>query len=75
MGNFLFNAKSVEQDSPWFYGYMVNLEISKGKSIKYELIPYKTEKDTAIIHVFEGEKKEKMLSEIFSEIQKIIARY
>ncbi|MBE6649792.1 MAG: CapA family protein [Ruminococcaceae bacterium] len=72
MGNFLFNAKSAEQDTPWFYGYMVNLVISKGKSIKYELIPYKTEKDTAIIHIFEGEKKEKMLSylESLAEIVK-----
>lgn len=62
MGNFFFDAKSVEDgNDPWFYGYMVMLDVTKGEGIKYELIPYKAEDHVAVIKVFEGEEKQKML--------------
>ncbi len=62
MGNFFFSSFSQrEANDPWFYGYMVNLEIAKGETIKYELIPYRAEDEVTVIHVFEGEEKQKMM--------------
>lgn len=63
MGNFFFNSLSPkEANDPWFYGYMVNLDVIKGESIKYELIPYRAEDDVSVIHIFEGEDKQRMLT-------------
>ncbi len=61
MGNFFFDAKAAPQDDPWFYGYIVMLDITKGSGIKYELIPYRAEEHVSRIRVFEGEEKQKML--------------
>lgn len=62
MGNFFFDSFVPRNaNDPWYYGYMVNLEINAGESIKYELIPYRSENNVSLIHVFEGEEKKKML--------------
>ncbi|MBE6704030.1 MAG: CapA family protein [Ruminococcaceae bacterium] len=72
MGNFFFSSFTErEANDPWFYGYMVNLEIAKGETIKYELIPYRAEDSVSVIHVFEGEEKKTMLDYLDNLAKKI----
>ena len=62
MGNFFFSSFSQrEATDPWFYGYMVMLDVTKD-GIKYELIPYRAEDEVTRIRVFEGEEKTTMLA-------------
>lgn len=63
MGNFFFASFNHTDDKdPWFYGYMVNLEITKGEQIKYELIPYRVDTEVTKVSVFGGEEKAKVLA-------------
>lgn len=63
LGNFFFRAREeVEkaEDSAWYYGYMVKLELG-GSCFMVEPIPYKFDVQGTKISVFEGENKEKIL--------------
>lgn len=63
MGNFFFRSfGEINENNPWYYGYMVSIEITKENGIKYELIPYRAENDVTEIRAFEGDEKNKMLS-------------
>ena len=69
MGNFYFNGYHREgapfaEDSPWHYGYMTELFFEKGKPVTFRLIPYHLVDEGRLLHVFEGEEKEKMLAYI-----------
>ncbi len=71
LGNFFFKSFShSEATDPWFYGYMVKLDVTKD-GIKYELIPYRSEDDVTKIRVFEGEEKKAML-EYLDGLAKIV---
>lgn len=69
MGNFYFNSyhrpgAPMAENNPWNYGYMTELHFEKGKPVTYELIPYHLVDGGTLLHVFEGEEKEKMLAYI-----------
>ena len=68
MGNFYFNEyhreNPDEESAPWNYGYMTELFFEKGKPITFRLIPYHLVDEGKLLHVFEGEEKEKMLAYI-----------
>ncbi len=69
MGNFYFNGYHREkgayaEDAPWHYGYMTELFFEKGKPVTFRLIPYHLVDEGRLLHVFEGEEKEKMLAYI-----------
>lgn len=62
LGNFFFKSFGhSEENDPWFYGYMVNLDVTK-TGIKYEIIPYRSEEDVTKIRIFQGEEKQNMLT-------------
>ena len=68
MGNFYFNCylreKPMPESSPWNYGYMTELFFEKGKPVTYRVIPYHLKENGELLHVFEGEERDKMLAYI-----------
>ena len=68
MGNFYFNTchgnNSYNGNSAWFYGYMTELFFEKGKPVTFRVIPYQLRDEGRLIHVFEGEEREKMMAYI-----------
>ena len=68
MGNFYFNcyrrANPTPESSPWNYGYMTELSFEKGKPVTFKLIPYHLKENGELLHVFEGEDREKMMAYI-----------
>ncbi len=60
MGNFMFQSGSPRQaQDSWYYGYLSQLEITKGAPISLTVTPYKFD-TTAHIKVFEGTEKAAM---------------
>ena len=59
LGNFMFKAlKPKAANDPWFYGYFVILDT---KDMSFEAVPYRYDKDTAIITPFEGDDKRRFM--------------
>ncbi len=59
MGNFYFPSRAPrEKGSQWDYGYMVDLTITEGGAISYELLPYKQVEDYTKISFLKGKEKE-----------------
>ena len=59
MGNFYFPARNpLPKGSQWDYGYMVDLTITDGGVLTYELLPYKQVEDYTKIEFLKGKEKE-----------------
>ena len=64
MGNFLFKNDSVpDGKNSWYYGYITILDIGKS-GISLEIVPYKFDKISDKIKVFDGKEKEAMIDYI-----------
>ena len=68
-GNLYFNGYHMASggypaNSPWNYGYMVELSFERGKPVTYSVIPYHLEDGGELIHVYEGKDKETVLAYI-----------
>ena len=58
MGNFYFPAtRKLDKGSQWDYGYMVDLTITDGGVVTYELLPYQQVEDYTKIKFLKGEEK------------------
>ena len=62
MGNFYMQNK--KQSYGWEHGYMVSLEFTKEKCVKYEIIPYYQAYDGTKFEISKGEEKVEALSYI-----------
>lgn len=62
MGNFYMQNRN--QSYGWEHGYMVSLEFTKEKCVKYEIIPYYQAYDGTKFEIDKGEEKKKSLDYI-----------
>ena len=69
LGNFFFPWPNSKQSSGWNHGYMVELDLEKGKQATLAFHPYRLMVDTRKLHFFTGEEKE----EVLRYIEKITA--
>ncbi len=79
-GNLLFKSSSDAADSSWYYGYLAQLEFSKGSQARLEVHPYRFDPGCTAITPFVGEDKARMLAylhEIAQPIQdeELLANY
>lgn len=68
LGNFCFDSTTFK--GLWNEGYMVKLLF--GDSVNFELVPYSQCAEQAMINIYEGENKAKVLNKV-KELNKIIA--